>query len=161
MGQIAVGLSSFPASIRTTTRDSWDSGRPRNPSINIDVAANMRRRAESVQRLQAFADIPMADCIAIVTGAQEKHYVRSFTIFAGHEALDHVLLLVSGCLKLTEREANEHEIILRLNGPGELVGGVLGQGRGSLTVRAVRPSSALIWKSGTFEDALDRFPILR
>jgi len=58
MGQIAVGLSSFPASIRTTTRDSWDSGRPRNPSINIDIAASMRRRAESVQRLQAFADIP-------------------------------------------------------------------------------------------------------
>ena len=29
----------------------------------------MRRRAESVQRLQAFADIPMAECIAIVSGA--------------------------------------------------------------------------------------------
>jgi len=161
MGQIAVGLSSFPASIRTTTRDSWDSGRPRNPSINIDIAASMRRRAESVQRLQAFADIPMADCIAIISGAQEKHYARGFTIFSGREALDHVLFLVSGCLKLTERGPNEHEIILRLNGPGELAGGVLGQGRGSLSARAVQPSSALIWKSSTFQDALDRFPILR
>lgn len=121
----------------------------------------MRRRAESVQRLQAFADIPMGDCIAIVTGAQEKHYARSFTIFSGHEALDHVLLLVSGCLKLTERGANNHDIILRLNGPGELVGGALGQGRGSLTARAVQPSSALIWKNSTFQDALDRFPMLR
>jgi CRP-like cAMP-binding protein len=161
MGQIAVGLSSFPGNIRTTTRDSWDSGRPRNPSINIEVAASMRRRAEVVQRLQAFADIPMADCIAIVSGAQERHYARSFTIFAGHDALDHVLLLVSGCLKLTERGPNDHEIILRLNGPGELAGGILGQGRNSLSARAVQPSSALIWKTSTFQDALDRFPVLR
>src|SRR5207302_420060 len=83
------------------------SGRPRNPSINIDIAASMRRRAESVQRLQAFADIPMADCIAIISGAQEKHYARGFTIFSGLEALDHVLFLVSGCLKLTERGPND------------------------------------------------------
>ena len=163
MGQIAGGLPLYSATLRTQARHTWDSGEPSRPSVNLDLARIMRRRAETVQDLQAFSDINLPDRIAIVASAQEKQYSRNFPVFAETEALDHVLLLVSRCLKVTQRGANDQEIILRLNGPGELLGevGMQRQGGGSLTARAVQPSSALVWRASAFQEALDRFPTLR
>jgi CRP-like cAMP-binding protein len=123
----------------------------------------LRRRADAVQRLEAFSDISAADCMSIVTTAQEKHYHRSFVLFSEDGPTDLVVLLLSGCLKIVQRGANEQDVILRLNGPGELVGGLINApaAKSLSTARAVQPCSALVWQAATFQDALDRVPILR
>jgi CRP-like cAMP-binding protein len=163
MGQTAACGIPFSAVPKTAVRQYWDSAAAAQRPVHLDLTSNMlRRRAESVQRLEAFADVPMADCVSIVTTAQEKQYQRSFTVFSENEPAEVVVLLLSGCMKLMQRGANEQDVILRLNGPGEWVGGVDGQGgRSFSTARAVQPSSALVWQASIFQAALERFPILR
>jgi CRP/FNR family transcriptional regulator, nitrogen oxide reductase regulator len=153
----------FSVTPRTVLRQAWEPAAPDKRPVNIDLAGRMRRRAESVQRLEAFLDIPMADCLAIVTSAQDRHYNRSFNVFLEDEPFDGVVLLLSGCLKITQRGSYEQDIILRLNGPGELLGSVVERNltRTSVSARAVQPTTALVWQTSAFRAALERFPLLR
>ena len=131
--------------------------------IAFDAGTIMRRRATAVQHFAAFADIPLADCIAIVSGAQERQFSRRQTIFFEGDPVRHVVLLVSGCVKITQLGANGNEVILRLNGAGDVLGGV-GRCAGCehcSTARTVQPSSALIWETSQFEALSDRYPMLR
>ena len=131
--------------------------------ITFDAGNVVRRRAASVQTFAAFADIPLADCIAIVSGAQERQFSRRQTIFFEGDPVRHVVLLVSGCVKITQLGANGNEVILRLNGPGDVLGGV-GRCAGCehcSTARTVQPSSALVWETAQFEALSERYPMLR
>ncbi len=163
MGQPVV--NGFPSSAisRNLALNPWRSAGPSQRSAVVDLTVVMRRRTESVQHLEPFSDMTSADCTTILASAKEQHYTRSFTVFSEEKQGDEVLLLLSGCLKVTQRGANDQEVILRLNGPGEFVGGVTEgtQNRSSLSARAVQTSSALVWQTSAFRAALDRFPILR
>jgi CRP-like cAMP-binding protein len=162
MGQTAACGLPFSTLPKNGGRQFWDSATQR--SVHLDLTSTMlRRRAEAVQRLEAFSDMSAADCTSIVTSAQEKHYHRSFTVFSEDGPADLVILLLSGCLKMVQRGANDQDVILRLNGPGELVGGLIDSpgARSFCAARAVQPCSALVWQATVFQAALDRFPILR
>ena len=164
MGQTAACGVPFSALPKTANRQFWDSAAPAQRSVHLDLTSTMlRRRVEAVQRLEAFSDLSASDCMSIVTTAQEKHYHRAFTVFSEEKPADVVALLLSGCMKIIQRGSNEQDVILRLNGPGELVGGVVDAPGAKIfsTGRAVQPCSALVWQTSTFQAALDRFPILR
>ena len=131
--------------------------------ISVDGGSVLRRRAAAVQNFAAFADVPLADCITIVSSAQERQFSRRQTIFFEGDPVRHVVLLVSGCVKVTQLGANGNEVILRLNGPGEVLGGV-GRCAGCehcSTARTVQPSTALIWDTAQFDALSDRYPMLR
>ena len=164
MGQTAACGLPFSALPKTAGRQFWDSAGTAQRSVHLDLTSTMlRRRAEAVQRLDAFSDMPASDCISVVTTAQEKHYHRSFTVFSEEGPADLVVLLLSGCLKIVQRGTHEQDVILRLNGPGELAGGLV-DARGAKSfssARTVQPCSALVWQATAFQAALDRFPILR
>jgi CRP-like cAMP-binding protein len=131
--------------------------------INFDAANSVRRRAASVQYFAAFADIPLADCIAIVSSTQERAFSRRQTIFFEGDPIRQVVMLVSGCVKITQLGANGNEVILRLAGPGDVLAGVgrcAGCEHGS-TARTVQPSSALVWETAQFETLSERYPLLR
>ena len=164
MGQTAACGVPFSALPKTTGRQFWDSAAISQRSTHLDLTSTMlRRRTEAVHRLDAFSDMSAADCMSVVTTAQEKHFHRSFVVFSEESPADLVVLLLSGCLKIVQRGANEQDVILRLNGPGELAGGLIATpaaGRLS-TARAVQPCSALVWQATAFQEALDRFPVLR
>lgn len=131
--------------------------------ITLDTGNIIRRRAASVQQFAAFADISLADCVAIVSSAQERQFARRQTIFFEGDPVRHVVLLVSGCVKVTQLGANGNEVILRLNGPGDVLGGV-GRCVGCehcSTARTVQPSTALIWDTAQFDALADRYPMLR
>lgn len=164
MGQTAACGLPFSALPKTAGRQAWDSAATTQRSVHLDLTSTMlRRRADAVQRLEAFSDLSASDCMSVVTTAQERHYHRSFTVFSEDGPVDVVVLLLSGCLKIIQRGSNEQDVILRLNGPGELVGGLMDTpGTKSLsTARAVQPCSALVWQTTAFQAALDRFPMLR
>jgi CRP-like cAMP-binding protein len=85
------------------------------------------------------------------------------TIFVEGAPCRQVLLLISGCVKTTQLGPTGCEVILRLSGPGELIGSLesfLGNNN-LVTARTTQPTTALVWEAASFEVASDRYPILR
>ena len=130
---------------------------------NLDSSSLMSQRAASVQRFALFSGIPLADCIKIVSSAQEKHFSRRQTIFFEGDPIRHIVFLLSGCVKVTQFGPSGQEVILRLNGPGEMVGmlGLHAKGNHSSTARTVQVAAALVWDAGAFEAVSERYPLLR
>jgi CRP/FNR family transcriptional regulator, nitrogen oxide reductase regulator len=130
---------------------------------SLEIPSLMNQRAMSVQRFALFSGIPLADCIKIVSTAQEKHFSRRQTIFFEGDPIRHIVFLLSGCVKVTQFGPNGQEVILRLNGPGEMVGmiGLHAKGNHSSTARTVQMATALVWDAAHFEAVSERYPLLR
>lgn len=130
-------------------------------------AVILSRKVSLVQRFVLFSDISPADCASIVSAAREKSFSRRQTIFVEGDPLQQILLLTSGCVKITQFGQNGSEAILRLNGPGEIVGafGLCAQGAPCSdhcsTARTIQPSTALAWDAATFAGISERFPVFR
>jgi CRP-like cAMP-binding protein len=71
--------------------------------------------------------------------------------------------LLSGCVKVTQRGAHGLEVILRIHGPGDLLGqvGERTKAKHLCTSQALQACTALVWEVQSFEGALERFPLLR
>lgn len=74
-----------------------------------------------------------------------------------------VTMLFSGCVKVTQTGLNGNEVILRLNGPGEIVGSfrVCTHCNHCSTAQTVQDSTALVWDAMIFEKLLVRYPMFR
>lgn len=160
MGQAAVLGAVFPSAdraVRHLSSGTTGAERPGAPGFN----SNLKRRVDVVQRFEAFSEIPSADCAAIVVDAQEAQFHRHSTIFSEGRPATHVALLMSGCMKVTQG-GEDQEVILRLNGPGDMLG-KLGTARPShlYTTYAVQASAVLVWETDAFEALMVRFPLLR
>lgn len=162
MGQAAfVGMMS-PFPDRSVRHQS-------NTPIAIDRAAQgsvtsiLKRRVDLVQRFETFSELSAADCGVIISEAQEVHFQRHSTIFNEGESATQVALLISGCLKAKQGGTNGPEVILRLNGPGDVLGAVGNQrdAKHWYTGYAVQPSTVLLWDIASFETLVKRFPLLR
>ena len=140
-----------------------------NTPVGIDrgphatVTSILKRRVDSVQRFDAFSEISAADCGVILSEAQEVHFQRHATIFSEGSPTTQVALLVSGCLKATQGGSGGQEVILRLNGPGDLLGKVGNQTSSKhwYSAHAVQHSTVLLWEMENFETVVKRFPVLR
>jgi CRP-like cAMP-binding protein len=130
---------------------------------SLEITSLVNQRAISVQRFALFSGIPLADCIKIISTAQEKHFSRRQTIFFEGDPIRHIVFLLSGCVKVTQFGPNGQEVILRLNGPGEMVGmiGLHAKGSHSSTARTVQMATALVWEATHFEAVSERYPLLR
>jgi len=120
-------------------------------------------RSTLIQRFPLFSGVSLADCTSIVSSAREKNFYRRQTIFAQGDPVRQILLLVSGCVKLTQFGQDGSEVILRLTGPGEIVGalGMCTEGGHGSTAQTTESSTALIWDTASFGTALERFPVFR
>jgi CRP-like cAMP-binding protein len=162
MGQAALVGVVFPSADRVVRHVSATSAiqeRAAAPGFN----SILKRRLDSVQRFEAFSEIPGSDCAAIVVDAQEMQFQRHSAIFSEGSPATRVALLLSGCMKITQGRAQGQEVILRLNGPGDVLGKLGSQARANhlYTTYAVQPSLALVWEMDAFERLVDRFPLLR
>jgi len=127
----------------------------------METATSPCEKFAFVQKLTVFSDISPADCRTIISTAREKRFSRRGTIFFEGDPVGEVLLLLSGCVKITRLGFAGAEVILRLSGVGDIVSGFCWQGTNCghcSTARAIRPSTALVWEAATFEKLLDRFP---
>jgi len=119
--------------------------------------------ATRVQYFTLFANISLEDRPLIVNEARERLFSRGQIIYAEGDDMRQVVLLTSGCAKMVQFTQNGFAVILRLCGPGELVG-TLGnpkQARNRSTPQAVSSSSALVWERSVFESLSKKFPSLR
>ncbi|MGB7844405.1 MAG: Crp/Fnr family transcriptional regulator [Candidatus Acidiferrum sp.] len=128
-----------------------------------DQDATINRHSEWISQLPAFSNLTPVECRKIVATAQQKEFSRRQTIFAEGAPCRQVLLVLSGCVKTTQLGASGCEVILRLSGPGDLVGALEAcSGNNNLvTTRTTQPTTALVWDTTTFETISDRYPILR
>ena len=161
MGQAAVLGVVFPSADRLIRQMPANTGVQERAGTS-GFNSILKRRVDSVQRFDAFSEISSADCASIVADAHEVQFHRHSNIFSEGSPATQVAFLLSGCTKVTQGEPGEG-VILRLNGPGDLLGKMGGLTRANhlYTTRAVQTSAALMWDTEKFEAAMVRFPLLR
>ncbi len=121
------------------------------------------RRLEWMQSLPIFFNVGPVEWKEILGAAHEKEFARRQTIFLEGAPCKQVILVLSGCVKTTQLGPTGCEVILRLSGPGELVGALesyLGSNN-LVTAKTTQATTALVWDAATFEHISDRFPVLR
>lgn len=155
MGQAAlVGvMSPFPdRSVRAMDR-----------SHVATVTSILKRRVDAVQRFEAFSEISAADSGVILAEAQEVQVQRHTTIFSERTPASQVAMVLSGCVKLTQDSRNGQGVILRLHGPGDLLGevGDLAGAQHRYSAHAVQNSMVLVWDTDSFEGVVKRYPMMR
>jgi CRP/FNR family transcriptional regulator, nitrogen oxide reductase regulator len=128
-----------------------------------DLDISMSQRSKWMRQLPIFANLTLAECSEIVAAAREKEFLRRHAIFIEGAPCRQVLLVLSGCVKTTQLGPSGCEVILRLSGPGDLVGALESYlGSNSLvTARTIQLVTALVWDPTTFEAVSDRYPALR
>jgi CRP/FNR family transcriptional regulator, nitrogen oxide reductase regulator len=133
---------------------------PTRHSFGRSSAAN--HTAALALRSSLFSGASLPACKEIVSAAQEKKFENAQVIFCQGDSVRQVLLLTSGCVKLLQVGANGHEVMLRLSGPGELIGVAESRIRThNSTARAQQPCTALAWEISTFETIFERHTFLR
>ena len=135
----------------------------RRAANGVGNGTEVNHGAALVQHFPLFSGISSADCKEIISAAHLKEFSRRQTIFFQGDPIRQILLLTSGCVKITQVGPNGTEVILRLSGPGELVGAtrLCLQGNHCSTAQALQSSTALVWDAAVFEAVSKRFPILR
>lgn len=116
-----------------------------------------------IRRLKVFDDVSPENSYAIISHACKEHFCRHQTVFSIGDPIEHVVLLLSGCVKITQQGLRGNRAILRLTGAGEVVGTVsLTKGfKYASTAQAVQPCAALIWDASTFNKLLDSCAVFR
>lgn len=116
-----------------------------------------------VEHSPLFSGISPAECREILSAAHEKQFARRQTIFLEGDPVRHLILLTSGSAKIVQFGQNGTEVILRLKGPGDVVGtvGLHPQGRYCAMAQALRASSALVWDAAVFDSMSQRSLALR
>lgn len=119
--------------------------------------------ARTLDASQLMADVPPADYARILSFGRSIKIARRQTIFFAGDAVKEVLLLSEGCMKITLLSETGGAVILRLVGPGEVIGtvGLTEQTTHSASAEALVSSKVVAWNGATFERLLTQFPILR
>jgi CRP-like cAMP-binding protein len=136
---------------------------PGRPAFGSERDSIASRRVEWMQSLPVFFNFTAQECREVVAAAHEKEFARRQTIFLEGAPCRQVILVLSGCVKTTQLGPTGCEVILRLSGPGELVGALesyLGSNN-LVTAKTTQPTTALVWDTAAFEQVSDRFPPLR
>lgn len=129
----------------------------------MQSSTSQSERLAFVRGLTLLADVCPDDCNTIISAAREQRWWRWQNILSSDDPVENVILLLSGCVKITQLDISGNEVILRLSGVGELLGSfhLLADRNHFSTAQAIHPSTALVWQLAAFERLLDSFPVFR
>ncbi|PYT99015.1 MAG: hypothetical protein DMG38_13410 [Acidobacteria bacterium] len=129
----------------------------------LNGESEARRKETLVRHSPLFSGISAAECRELLSAACEKHFARRQRIFLEGDLVRQVVLLTSGSAKVVQFGQSGSEVILRLAGPGEVVGtlNLSLQVRHGSTAQALRASTALVWDAAVFESFAQRSAHLR
>jgi CRP-like cAMP-binding protein len=144
----------------TTLERAAEEVHPLGPSLGQRSRLNLS--AALALRSSLFSGASPAASKEVVSVAHEKKFENAQVMFCQGDSVRQVLLLVSGCVKLLQVGANGNEVMLRLSGPGELIGIAESRIRTyKSTALAQQPCTALTWDISTFEAIYERHTFLR
>lgn len=118
-------------------------------------------RNAPIESLALFWEVTPAEFETIFSAAEQKSICDA--IFSEGEPVRKVSLLLSGSVKITKITPTGDEIILRVCGIGELIGGfdVLGVGLHSSTAQPIQPCKVLTWQARVFQRLVESIPTFR
>jgi CRP/FNR family transcriptional regulator, nitrogen oxide reductase regulator len=149
-------MSTQPNTLERATRKVCPEGHSFGHSSRVNPTADLALSSS------LFASASPAACKEVVSAAREKKFEIEHAIFSRGDSVRQVLLLTSGCVKLLRVGSNGHEVMLRLSGPGELIGIAESHTRTHNSMaRAQQPCTALAWDIFTFEALFERHAFLR
>jgi CRP-like cAMP-binding protein len=165
-GRITLSTNSnFGGKIRSVPERNLFGAAHRMPvgPTRILPGPQLHPRVALVQSFTLFTNIPPSDCSQIVIAARERRFARGEIIHIEGDSIRQVVLLTSGSAKMVQCGQNGSAVILRLCGPGDVVGslGISMQAKYRSTPQALTASSAFVWESSVFESLMGRFSTLR
>lgn len=137
-----------------------------SPAAPLRLATPLRsnnERGAFLLQCPLFRGLSAVECGEIASLAREVRYDRRQTVFREGDAVNAVSVMVSGRAKITQLSRSGCEVILRVKGSGEVLGG-LGMAPGVpqfLSAQTLEPCLLLVWESRKFEMLEDKFPPLR
>jgi CRP-like cAMP-binding protein len=153
---------------RITSKDLNDRLLELTPAVDgavSETASEMDTAATQSpwQSSAIFKDLSNAECQEIVSNATERQYAsRQLIVHEGDEGRA-VLMVVWGRVKVSQVNHTGDEVILRVQGSGEVIGG-LGMLPGeshSSTIRALEACRVMSWKVEDFHWLCARYPALQ
>jgi len=121
-----------------------------------------RANTAAFQNLSLFANMSNEEWAAILAAARPEVVDRGHVFHVQGGAVCKIVLVTSGSAKIVEVSPNGSEVILRMCGPGELLGVEVSTARRhSSGAKSVNSSRVLTWDAGIFERFQQRFPTLR
>ena len=153
---------------RITSKDLSDRLLESTPAIDAAVSgagSEIDRVAmESLwQSAAIFKDLSKAECQGIVSSAAQRQYAsRQLIVHEGDEGRA-VSMVMWGRVKVSQVSHTGDEVILRVQGSGEVIGG-LGMLPGeshSSTIRALEACQVMSWKVEDFHWLCARYPALQ
>jgi CRP/FNR family transcriptional regulator, nitrogen oxide reductase regulator len=135
----------------------------RNHGTSGSRTAPLPERVAPLQDLTLFADLSSADSATVYSAANAKRFWRRQMLYCEGDAIKHVMLLLSGCVKVTQLSWKGDEVILRLNAKGDLLSETHQSAgyRHCSGAQAIQPGVALVWQLGVFERLFDSLPAFR
>jgi CRP-like cAMP-binding protein len=129
-------------------------------AANRKNGANHGTPVELCSRL--FSGILPADFTAICRLARVKQFDRGEMLHLEGDAVDRVIMVTSGSVKLTKMSQAGDEVILRLAAPGDIlsVEGLIWCGLHCTTAEVFRSCQTLIWDPPVFKNLIERYPVL-
>ena len=109
-----------------------------------------------------FAGLTPAECLHIASYARMHTFARDEVIFLQGQPVQSLILILAGCVKLTQVSSSGNEVILWMKGNREPIGvhGDPGGSRGVYTcsARAMERCTTLLWDRLRVHKLLDAYP---
>jgi len=115
-----------------------------------------------IERAPLFHGLSRGQCGEVAARARDRRVKRKQAFFREGEPAHEVSVLCVGRVKMTQISPGGRQVILRLVGPGEVVGG-LGLPSGCAypaTAEALEASHTLSWEKAALAELLERIPLL-
>jgi len=125
----------------------------------MDVEVGSCPVSLSAELSPLFADMPMSDCEKVVSTAWTTMFKPRQTIFFAGDPIKEILLLTEGSVKITQLGEDGRAVILRLEGPGGVLGSE-GWDEHCSMAQALISCKTLTWSVPAFAALLERFPLL-
>jgi CRP/FNR family transcriptional regulator, nitrogen oxide reductase regulator len=119
-------------------------------------------RSTCLQRATFFRGLSLDQSAEIAARARQQGFSRGESLFCEDDPVRFVFVIISGHVKITQLSRSGKEVILRVLGPGELVGraGVALGTTHCSTAQTMEPCQVLTWEIQVFRSFWDRFPVL-
>src|SRR5258708_38981316 len=116
------------------------------------IRTEAKQQSPLLEMYELFAGLPSSVCTDTLSTARPKGYMcRQVMLLAG-DPITETLLLTDGRAKITQVGESGAEVILRLVGPGEVIGevGLVPGSRDSSPAQSLQNCNVLVWGGTTF-----------